>query len=96
MEWWPEEETMQDLQERFENAQLEVQTLSSKPANEHLLRLYGLFKQATSGDASGAKKPGRFDLVGKAKYDAWSKLAGMSVDDAKQGYVEVVDRLLGR
>jgi acyl-CoA-binding protein len=33
--------------------------------------LYATFKQATAGEAANAKKPGRFDFVGKAKYDAW-------------------------
>ena len=87
---------MSDLQERFEQAQVDVKTLTSRPSNDDLLALYAHFKQATEGDASGAKKPGRFDLVGKAKYDAWSKLAGTSADDAMTGYVEVADRLLGR
>jgi acyl-CoA-binding protein len=87
---------MADLQERFEQAQADVQTLPKDPGNEAKLTLYGLFKQATAGEAADGKKPGRFDLVGKAKYDAWSKLAGMSSDDAKQRYIETVDGLLGR
>ncbi|MGH8861355.1 MAG: acyl-CoA-binding protein [Jatrophihabitantaceae bacterium] len=87
---------MSDLQDRFEQAQLDVKTVSSKPGNDDLLALYSLYKQGAVGEASGSKKPGRFDLVGKAKYDAWSKLAGTSADDAKQRYVETVDRLLGR
>lgn len=87
---------MSDLQERFEKAQVEVKTLPSKPSNDDLLTLYSLYKQATDGEASGAKKPGRFDLVGKAKYDAWSKLAGMPGEEAKQRYVDTVQRLLGR
>jgi diazepam-binding inhibitor (GABA receptor modulator, acyl-CoA-binding protein) len=87
---------MSDLQEQFEQAQADVKTLSKDPGNEAKLTLYGLFKQATEGEASGAKKPGRFDLVGKAKYDAWSKLSGVSADDAKQRYVQTVEGLLGR
>jgi acyl-CoA-binding protein len=86
---------MTELQERFEKAQVEVKTLPSKPSNDDLLTLYALYKQATAGEAAGAKKPGRFDLVGKAKYDAWGKLAGMPADDAKQRYVDTVGRLLG-
>ena len=85
-----------DLDARFAQAQSDVKTLTSKPSNDDLLTLYALFKQGTAGDASGSKKPGRFDLVGKAKYDAWSKLAGTSAADAKTGYVETVDGLLGR
>ena len=87
---------MADLQQQFEQAQADVQTLPKKPGNDDLLTLYALFKQATAGEASGAKKPGRFDLVGKAKYDAWTKLSGTSADDAKTRYIATVDRLLGR
>lgn len=65
-----EEMTVADLDAQFEQAQADVKTLTSKPSNDDLLTLYALFKQGTSGDASGAKKPGRFDLVGKAKYEA--------------------------
>ncbi len=87
---------MTDLEERFDKAQVDVKTLTAKPSNDDLLTLYSLFKQATDGEASRAKKPGRFDLVGKAKYDAWAKLAGTSADDAKQRYVQKVDQLLDR
>lgn len=87
---------MADLDARFEQAQADVKTLSSKPSNDDLLTLYALFKQGTAGDASGSKKPGRFDLVGKAKYDAWTKVSGTSADDAKTRYIAEVDRLLGR
>ncbi|PQP15060.1 acyl-CoA-binding protein [Rhodococcus opacus] len=48
-----------------------------------LLRLYALFKQGSKGDAEG-KRPGRFDMVNRAKYDAWAKVAGTSSADAKQ------------
>jgi acyl-CoA-binding protein len=87
---------MSELSDRFEQAQVDVKTLTAKPSNDDLLALYAHFKQATAGEASAAKKPGRFDLVGKAKYDAWAKLAGTSAEDAMAGYIKVVDRLLGR
>jgi acyl-CoA-binding protein len=87
---------MSDLDEQFAKAQVDVKTLTTRPGNDDLLVLYATFKQATAGEASDAKKPGRFDLVGKAKYDAWKKLAGVSADDAKQRYVDTAQRLLGR
>jgi acyl-CoA-binding protein len=87
---------MSDLDEQFEKAQADVKTLTSRPNNDDLLELYAAFKQATAGEAATAKKPGRFDVVGKAKYDAWSKLAGLSADDAKQRYIATAQRLLGR
>ena len=87
---------MSELDEQFEQAQADVKTLSKRPGNDDLLTLYALFKQGTAGDASGAKKPGRFDLVGKAKYDAWTKVAGTPADEAKTRYIAEVNRLLGR
>jgi acyl-CoA-binding protein len=39
------------------------------------------------------ERPGGFDFVGGAKYDAWSKLKGMSGDEAMENYVKQVDKL---
>ncbi|MAX53959.1 MAG: acyl-CoA-binding protein [Alcanivoracaceae bacterium] len=78
---------------RFEQAQKDVQTLDRKPANDDLLFLYAHYKQGCTGDVSG-KRPGMLDMVGRAKYDAWAKLKGMSSDDAKQKYIAKVDSLL--
>jgi len=78
--------------ELFEQAQAAVKGLTEKPSDEALLELYALYKQATSGDVSG-DKPGFFDFVGAAKYDAWGKLAGMDQDTAMQKYVSFVREL---
>lgn len=78
---------------RFEQAQGEVQTLTRKPRNDDLLFLYAHYKQGSSGDVSG-KRPGMMDLVGRAKYDAWAKLKGMSQEQAQQKYVDRVEALL--
>ena len=87
---------MSDLQVRFETAQAEVRTLPTPPGNDDLLTLYALYKQATAGEAAAARRPGRLDFVGKAKYEAWSRLAGLSAEEAQRRYVATVDRLLGR
>ncbi|MGB1581359.1 MAG: acyl-CoA-binding protein, partial [Nevskiales bacterium] len=68
---------MSDLQAQFEQAQVDVKTLTERPSNDDLLTLYATFKQATAGDVSG-KRPGMMDFVGRAKFDAWEKLKGMS------------------
>ena len=83
---------MSDLQSRFETAAGEVQQLPAKPDNADLLRLYALFKQGSSGDVTG-DRPGMMDFVGRAKYDAWAGLKGMSEDEAKQSYVDLVESL---
>ena len=86
---------MSDLNAAFEQAQKDVKTLTERPSNENLLALYALFKQASEGDVSG-KRPGMLDMVGRAKYDAWAGLKGMSVEDAMQKYIAKVSELLGR
>ena len=83
---------MADLKTAFEQASKDIQTLSERPDNDTLLRLYGLYKQGSEGDVKG-DKPGFFDFVGTAKYEAWAKLAGTSQDDAMQKYVDLVKKL---
>ncbi|HEY0660653.1 MAG TPA: acyl-CoA-binding protein [Lysobacter sp.] len=83
---------MTDLKAAFEQAKQDVQSLSERPDNDTLLRLYALYKQGSEGDVSGAK-PGFFDFVGTAKYEAWAKLKGTSQDEAMKKYVDLVKKL---
>lgn len=83
---------MSALSEAFERAQRESRTLSERPDNLTLLKLYALHKQATEGDALGSR-PGFSDLIGRAKWDAWQSLAGTETDDAMQQYVDLVEEL---
>jgi acyl-CoA-binding protein len=80
------------LPEKFEDAQKRVNALKTRPSNGELLELYGLYKQATVGDADG-KRPGMLDLKGRAKFDAWDGRKGTSKDKAMEAYVALVDRL---
>jgi diazepam-binding inhibitor (GABA receptor modulator, acyl-CoA-binding protein) len=81
-----------DLKTQFEAAAAAAKKTKKKPDNATLLKLYSLYKQATDGDVKG-DRPGGFDFVGGAKYDAWAKLKGMSADDAMTNYIKQVDRL---
>lgn len=81
-----------DLNAQFEQAVKESTDLPKKPANDVLLQIYALYKQATKGDVSG-DRPGGFDFKGAAKYDAWAKLKGKSTDEAKQEYVDLINSL---
>lgn len=83
---------MTDLKAAFEQAKQDVQALSERPDNDTLLRLYALYKQGSEGDVSGAK-PGFFDFVGTAKYEAWAKLKGTGQDEAMKKYVDLVKKL---
>lgn len=85
---------MSELDDRFAAAADASKTLPERPDNDTLLSLYALYKQASDGDVSG-KRPGFTDPVGKAKFDAWNKIKGMSSDDAKAAYAELVESLAG-
>ncbi len=76
----------------FAEAQERAKKLSRRPSNEQLLQLYGLYKQATAGDAT-VSRPGMLDPVGRAKWDAWTARKGTSRDEAKRLYVALVDEL---
>lgn len=78
----------------FEQAAEDVQTLKERPDNDTLLRLYALYKQGSEGDVAG-EKPGFFDFVGTAKYEAWSRLKGTPRDAAQQQYIDLVTKLKG-
>jgi diazepam-binding inhibitor (GABA receptor modulating acyl-CoA-binding protein) len=81
-----------DLEAKFEAAAAAAKQTKKRPDNATLLKLYSYYKQATEGDVTG-DRPGGFDFVGGAKHDAWSKLKGMSKDDAMQNYIKQVERL---
>lgn len=83
---------MSDLDQRFKQAAEDAQNLDERPDNDTLLKLYALYKQGSDGDVSG-EKPGFFDFVGVAKYEAWEKLKGMDSEQAKQEYVDLVGSL---
>lgn len=81
-------------QEEFDTAAAAVQKLPKTPSNDVLLELYGLFKQASTGDATG-KRPGMMNVRGRAKFDAWAARKGMSQEDARTAYVKLVSTLTG-
>lgn len=83
---------MADLQAAFDSAVANSKSLSERPDNATLLKLYALYKQATAGDVT-EKKPGFSDMIGRAKWDAWNALKGIGKDDAMQQYVDLIESL---
>ncbi|MFN7975165.1 MAG: acyl-CoA-binding protein [Acidobacteriota bacterium] len=84
---------MADVEKKFKKAAEDVKTLKKQPDNDTLLKLYALYKQAVSGDVAG-DRPGAFNLVGRAKYDAWAGMKGTASAKAMQSYVDLVAKLL--
>lgn len=86
---------MTEINSLFEQASVAVKSLPARPDNDMMLKLYALYKQGSSGDVSG-DKPGFFDFVATAKYEAWEGLKGLSKDDAMQQYIDLVKSLGGK
>lgn len=83
---------MADLKKQFEAAAANSKNLSERPDNNTMLKIYALYKQASVGDNT-EKKPGFTDLVGRAKWDAWNGIKGVSSKDAMQQYVDLIESL---
>ena len=83
---------MSNLQAQFEAAVAHSKSLTERPDNSTLLKIYGLYKQATAGD-NADKKPGFSDMVGRAKWEAWNGFNGTSAEEAMQQYVDLIESL---
>jgi acyl-CoA-binding protein len=81
-----------DLEVEFQRAAEEVTQLPERPTGDDLLELYAFYKQSTKGDVTG-KRPGFTDFVGRAKFDAWERIQGLEMDEAKRAYIRKVETL---
>ncbi len=85
---------MPDLEQLFRQAAATAKQLPERPDDDTMLKMYALYKQGSEGDVSG-ERPGFFDFVGGAKYDAWEGLRGTEPDAAKQQYIDLIESLKG-
>ncbi|CAO3594705.1 unnamed protein product [Absidia cylindrospora] len=80
------------VQQRYNKALQIVQHLPSssfQPTKEQKLQLYAFYKQVSIGNVNTAR-PGLFDMVGRAKWDAWKKLEGLNKLEAQHCYVDIL------
>jgi acyl-CoA-binding protein len=84
------------LEDEFKAAVEKVRTAPAtgplNPSNELKLKMYALYRQANDGDVQG-KRPGLLDLIGRAKWDAWSGVKGLSKENAMKGYIDEIRKL---
>uniref|UniRef100_H3ADC8 Acyl-CoA binding domain containing 7 n=2 Tax=Latimeria chalumnae TaxID=7897 RepID=H3ADC8_LATCH len=81
------------LQAEFENMAEDVKKLKTRPTDDELRDLYGLYKQAIIGDIN-IECPGMLDLKGKAKWEAWNARKGTSKEDAMTAYISKAKELI--
>ena len=86
---------MPNNSENFKKAADVVMKLSQSPDNDEKLTLYKYFKQATVGDVN-TQRPGMLDFAGKAKWDAWNSVKGVSTHDAEVAYINQVNTCISK
>ncbi|XP_016406612.1 acyl-CoA-binding domain-containing protein 5A-like isoform X4 [Sinocyclocheilus rhinocerous] len=84
-------------EQRFNAAVRVIQNLPSngsfQPSNDMMLKFYSYYKQATQGPCN-IPRPGFWDPIGKAKWDAWNSLGEMPKEEAMAAYVEDLKLIL--
>ncbi|KAG5857033.1 acyl-CoA-binding domain-containing protein 7 isoform X2 [Anguilla rostrata] len=83
------------LQSEFEQIAGDVKKIKTRPEDQELLDLYGLYKQGTVGDIN-TDKPGMLDMKGKAKWEAWNSRKGMSEVDAMTAYIALAKEIIDK
>ena len=86
--------TEKDLDIRFEEA-VEIaskMTQASLPQDVQL-RLYALYKHSTKGTIDLKQNPS-FHLRDAFKTNAWMQISHLSINDAKEQYIEMIQSLV--
>lgn len=89
-----QQQQLRFVSQDMENAKKRVSQLTEDPGNETKLKMYALYKQATVGKCN-TSKPGVFDFVGQAKWNAWNNLGEITKEEAEKEYIGLVDSLVG-
>ncbi|WP_125719656.1 acyl-CoA-binding protein [Flavobacterium ustbae] len=85
-----------DLDMRFAKAVEIAMTMTQASLPQDVqLRLYAFYKQATFGTAV-YNQNGHFDLRDAFKTNAWMQISHLSVDEAKENYIEIINSLTSK
>ncbi len=85
-----------DLDIRFAKAVEIAMTMTQASLPQDVqLRLYAFYKQATFGTAVYNQSE-NFDLRDAFKTNAWMQISHMSVDEAKENYIEIINSLTSK
>lgn len=83
-----------DLDTRFQEAVAIASQMTQESLPQDVqLRLYAFYKQATFGTLSYNHSQS-YDLRNAFKTNAWIQISHLSVDEAKEHYIEIINSLL--
>lgn len=81
-----------DLDIKFNKAYKKASSMQEKLPPDVMLKLYAYYKQAVKGDQFSFNA--NADLKNAFKFNAWMQLKGMSEDEAKQEYINLVNSII--
>lgn len=84
-----------DLDKEFEKY-VEIGNNMPPQAADDMLIAYAYFKQATVGDNNTPRPTASSNVVQTFKYDAWKRLVGMPLEEAKRKYIQTIIELKAR
>ncbi len=85
--------TKRDLDTRFEEAIALAQQIPQADLPQDVqLRCYAYYKQATSGSINNGNF-NNLDLRNAFKTNAWMQISHLSIDEAKEMYIEAINSL---
>ena len=94
---WKQNWLKMSVEKQFETAVNIIRGLPKdgpyQPSNEMMLKFYAYYKQATEGPCH-VVKPSFWDVIRRAKWDAWHKLGDMSSEQAMKSYVEDLKEII--
>lgn len=83
----------EDLDKEFEDAYKISSTTSIKLPPDVMLQFYAFYKQATRGN-NYEQPSGEVELRNAFKLNAWFQLNHLTEDEAKQEYINLVNKYL--
>jgi acyl-CoA-binding protein len=83
-----------DLDKRFEDAVAAASKMTQASLPQDVqLRLYAFYKQATFGSAEYSQSD-NFDLRNAFKTNAWMQISHLSIEEAKEFYIEIINTII--
>ena len=88
--------TEKDLDTRFSEAvETALKMTQASLPQDVQLRLYAYYKQATFGTAKYNQSE-NFDLRNAFKTNAWMQISHISIEEAKENYIEIINSLISK
>ncbi|CAD0008806.1 MULTISPECIES: acyl-CoA-binding protein [Flavobacterium] len=88
--------TKKDLDTRFSEAvEIAMKMTQASLPQDVQLRLYAFYKQATFGTAI-YNQTENFDLRDAFKTNAWMQISHISIEEAKENYIDIINSLTSK